>query len=145
MAAALATVVRILRERYGADPQGWAWGHIRTLTLRHSVGERAPLDRVFNLGPFPWAGDGNTVGEADVDFADPLANPGVIDSMRVSIDVGNWDESRYALPGGQSGNPLSPHYDDLLPFWLRGEGVPIAWSGERVEEETQSVLRLVPK
>jgi len=26
--------------------------------------------------------------------------------------------------GGQSGNPLSPHFADLLPYWQRGDGVP---------------------
>ena len=25
----------------------------------------------------------------------------------------------FVLPGGQSGNPLSPHYDDLFPLWRR--------------------------
>ena len=34
----------------------------------------------------------------------------------------------FSLPGGQSGNPLSPHYADLLPFWLEGRGVPIPWT-----------------
>jgi penicillin amidase len=144
MADALAAVVRILRERYGEDPERWAWGHIRPLTLRHSAGDRAPLDRIFNLGPFPWGGDGNTIGQAGGDLADPASNPLWIASMRMVIDVGNWEESRFALPGGQSGNPLSPHYDDLLPFWQRGEGVPIAWSPARVEQGARAALRLVP-
>jgi penicillin amidase len=61
------------------------------------------------------------------------------------VDVGNWDESRFALPGGQSGNPFSRHYDDLLPFWLRGRGVPIAWSLEHVDAMVHKVLRLVPQ
>ena len=61
------------------------------------------------------------------------------------VDVGNWDENRFALPGGQSGNPLSPHYADLLPFWQRGEVVSIAWSPAKVEQTTASSLRLVPK
>jgi penicillin amidase len=58
--------------------------------------------------------------------------------------VGEWENSRYSLPGGQSGNPLSPHYDDLLPLWERGEGVPIAWGEEAVAEGTREVLRLGP-
>jgi acyl-homoserine lactone acylase PvdQ len=98
---------------------------------------------VFNLGPFPWGGDNNTVGQAGLDPLNLTGNPTAIDSMRAVIDVGHWDESCYTLPGGQSGNPLSPHYDDLLAFWLRGKGVPIAWSTERVEEGTRSVLRLI--
>lgn len=145
MADALAAVIETLREHYGNDPNQWAWGRIRPLTLRHSVGERAPLDRVFNLGPFAWGGDANTVGQASADPSDPTANPIFIASLRMVVDVGNWDESRFVLPGGQSGNPLSPHYADLLSLWQRGEGVPIAWSPTKVDQASRTVLRLVPR
>jgi penicillin amidase len=64
--------------------------------------------------------------------------------MRSVIDVGAWDNCRFVLPAGQSGNPLSPHYGDLLPLWQRGEGVPIAWSPEAVARATRDTLRLVP-
>lgn len=145
IADALATVIRTLREHYGNDPNQWSWGRIRPLTLRHSVGERAPLDRVFNLGPFAWGGDANTLGQAAADPLDPTDNPLMIASLRMVVDVGNWDENRFAMPGGQSGNPLSLHYDDLLPFWQHGEGVPIAWSPTKMDQAIQSVLRLVPR
>ena len=145
MADALKTVVRSLRKHYGDEPDGWAWGHIRPLTLRHPVGEGAPLDRVFNLGPFPWGGDPNTVGPASFPPSNPTTNPLAIASLRMVVDVGNWEENRFALPGGQSGNPLSLHYDDLLPLWQRGEGVPIAWSPEEVARVARSTLRLVPR
>jgi penicillin amidase len=145
IADALAAAVRTLRERYGEDPERWAWGHVRPLTLHHSVGEQAPLDRIFNLGPFPWGGDGNTLDQAGGDLTDPASNPLWIASMRMVVDVGNWEESCFTLPGGQSGNPLSPHYDDLLASWQRGEGVPVAWSAAKVEQVTRTVLRLVPR
>lgn len=144
MADALVTVMTALREQYGDDPAGWAWGHLRQLTLRHSVGGQAPLDRVFNLGPIPCGGDCSTIAHASVDPFDPAANPIFTACLRMVIDVGKWDESRFALPGGQSGNPLSPHYGDQLPFWQRGEGVTIAWSSEATERATRSVLRLEP-
>jgi penicillin amidase len=144
MGDALTAVIRSLREHYGDEPDGWAWGRIRPLTLHHPMGERAPLDRVFNLGPFPWGGDSNTVGPASIPPLNPVSNPGAIASLRMVVDVGNWEENRFALPGGQSGNPLSPHYDDLLPFWQHGEGVPIAWSPEEVACVAKSTLRLVP-
>ncbi len=144
VADALATVIRTLKRNYGRDYRRWAWGRIRPLTLRHPVGERKPFDRVFNLGPFPWGGDTNTVAQGTAGTMDPTANPVWIASLRMVLDVGNWEESRFALPGGQSGNPLSPHYGDLLPFWQRGEGVPIAWSPVEVERVTRSTLRLVP-
>jgi penicillin amidase len=60
------------------------------------------------------------------------------------VDVGNWEENRFVLAGGQSGNPLSPHYDDQLALWKRGEGLTIAWSREAAGRVAQSTLRLSP-
>ena len=102
------------------------------------------MGSVFNLGPFPFPGDANTVAQAGAFREDPLARPGVLPSLRMVLDVGNWDDSRFSLPGGQSGNPLSPHYADLLPFWLRGAGVPIPWTRQAIENATVETLLLKP-
>lgn len=143
LAYVLADAVRRLRRDHGNDPLAWAWGRVRPLTLRHVLERRRPLDRVFNLGPFPWGGDANTLSQASVLPLDPFGNPGFIASMRMVVDVGHWSASRWVLPGGQSGNPFSPHYADQLPLWQTGEGVPIPWTEDEVREATRQTLRLV--
>ena len=45
---------------------------------------------------------------------------------------------------GQSGNPFSPHYHDLFDLWVRGEGVPIAWTEPEAAAATVATLRLEP-
>ncbi|MBM3934021.1 MAG: penicillin acylase family protein [SAR202 cluster bacterium] len=145
VAEALEAVTVRLEATHGPDPSGWAWGRVRRLTLRHPVGERAGLGRVFNLGPFPIPGDTNTVAQAAVDPIDPAANPIVVPSLRMAVEVGNWESCRFSMPGGQSGNPLSPHYSDLLEFWKKGEGVPIAWSPENIDRAAKSTLVLSPE
>jgi penicillin amidase len=145
IAEALTTVIKRLQKDYGESIEMWAWGCIRPLVLKHPVGARAPFGKVFNLGPFPWGGDANTVSEAGGSIWDCTSNPIVIASLRMVVDVGNWENNRFSLPGGQSGNPVSPHYDDLLAFWQQGGGVPIAWSSEQVGHVSRSVLRLVPE
>jgi len=142
---ALVTATRRVRERYGNTTSGWAWGQVRRLTLKHAFGDRRLLDKIFNLGPFPWGGDANTVNNAAVPVSRPTGNPLVIASLRMALDVGNWDENSFSLPGGQSGNPLSPHYADLLAYWRGGEGAPIAWSPDAVTLATEATLRLEPK
>jgi penicillin amidase len=137
---ALAAVARALVKKSGKDDRRWAWGRVRPLTLKHPLGEHKPLDKIFNLGPFAWGGDCATVAQAASDLLDPCANPLFIASLRMALDVGNWDDNRFVLPGGQSGNPFSPHYRDLFELWRRGQGVPIAWSKEKVE--AAAVLRL---
>ncbi len=148
IAEALASAVRYLEGRYGPDPDGWAWGRVRPLTLVHPLADplRAPrlLQCLFNLGPFPWGGDANTVSAAGTTLLDPTGRVTFMASLRLVVDVGNWDETRVALPGGQSGNPLSPHYDDQLRLWLRGTGFRLAWTPEAVLRETVATLELVP-
>ncbi len=163
-------LVRILRER----PEGWCghpwpelirasmasawtslaarskdgrlpgWGEIRPLRLRHAFTGRRPIDKAFDLGPFPWGGDANTVAQAAVDPLLPTSNPLAIPTVRTVIDVGGWDEARFVLPAGQSGNPCSPHYDDQLPLWRRGDAVPMPFSEEAVAKATKETLRLEP-
>jgi penicillin amidase len=141
---ALGAAVRRLAAKHGHDSAGWAWGKVRPLTLLHPVGARKPLDRVFNLGPFPWGGDQNTVAQCGADPLDPEANPPVIQSLRMIVDLGRFEDSRWVLPGGQSGNPLSAHYADQLPLWQRGEGVPIPFSDAQVSAASKRRLSLLP-
>lgn len=145
MADALGQAVHTLCARYGDRPEQWAWGRVRPVILQHAVGGRAPLDKVFNLGPFPWGGDACTVGQAAVNLADPMANSFFVASLRMVVDVGEWEESRFILPSGQSGNPLSPHYADQFDLWRSGKGISIAWLPDSIDKIAQTALRLAPE
>jgi penicillin amidase len=142
IAAALTASIRQLTELRGSDTAAWAWGDVHPLTFKHPVGERRPMDKVFNLGPFPWGGDANTVSQAAVSFLDPAANSPFVASMRMAVEVGDWDNNRFVLPGGQSGNPMSPHYADQLDLYRSGGSISIAWSPEAVAAVTVDRLEL---
>ena len=146
MADALAAVVRGLEAKHGADEARWAWGRLRTLTLRHPLGRRSRwLGNVFNLGPIPCGGDSDTINQASVLPLHPL---GRLPQYRVAAHgrrCRRLDNSRWSLPGGQSGNPLSPHYDDLFELWQRGDGVPIAWTPEEVRKSDAKYAAPVPQ
>ncbi len=144
MVSALTGVMSELRRKYGHDPARWAWGTVRTLTLQHQLGVKKPLDKVFNIGPLPWSGDTHTVAQSYVDPTDTKGNPGAIVSLRYVVDVGNWNNNLFAMAGGQSGNPFSPHYSDMLHLIREGKGVAIPWSKEKEKEAVKSVLELVP-
>ncbi len=141
---ALRAAIGTLRDSYGDDPGEWAWGRARSLILRHPAGEKRLLRGIFNRGPFPLGGDANTISQGAPSLDNPTAGPAAIPSLRMAIDVGGWESSRFSIPGGQSGNPASPHYDDILPLWLRGDGVPIAWKPETIRRSAVDELRLVP-
>ena len=142
--AAVGAAAAKLEELRGPDVAEWAWGDVRPLTFKHPVGEKKPMDKVFNLGPFPWGGDANTLNQAAVSFLDPTANSPFVASMRMAVDVGNWDANRFILPGGQSGNPMSPHYDDQLDLYREGGAISIAWSTESMAKKIVDTLEIGP-
>ncbi len=126
-----------------------AWGRLRPLVLRHPLSRRPGrvgqlLGRIFNRGPVPCGGDCDVINQAAVLPLAPLASTDNLPSLRAVFDVGAWHNSRFVLPAGQSGNPLSPHYDDLFALWQRGEGVPIAFTPDEVRVATVQTLTLIP-
>lgn len=143
-ADALGTVARRLAGEHGPDPAAWAWGRLRPLTLRHVLGRRRPLEQIFDLGPVPVGGDANTVAQALVHPLEPTGDPGAIPNVRAVIDLADPGASRFVLAGGQSGNPLSPHYDDQFALWLRGDYLQLAWTESQFARATRRTLVLEP-
>jgi len=142
---ALSEAVNKLMNELGENPDNWSWGEIHKLNLTHPLGSNPLLGKIFNRGPFAYGGDHTTIAQAgrrsDLFGADVtgLAN------LRAVHDIGNWDNCRFVIAGGQSGNPFSPHYDDLLNIWLQGKTVSIAWSKDSVERDSRDVLYLHPE
>ena len=94
--------------------------------IRRAIGHW--LADAFNLGPVPMPGDGTTPLQAASGPLAPFDNPGYVPNARAVMDLADPEASRWVLAGGQSGNPMSPHYGDLFALWVRGESVPIPWS-----------------
>jgi penicillin amidase len=137
MESALALAAARVREFQRRGRRGW--GQVRPLTLAHPLGQRPPLDRVFNLGPFPWGGDADTIAQANGTHDGPVV---FTPTLRMVVDVGSWQDSRFSLSGGQSGNPCSAHYDDLHHGWRSGTGIPIPWTEHDVGTATVAALQL---
>jgi penicillin amidase len=108
------------------------------------VGAQPWLADAFNIGPVPMPGDGTTPLQAATGPLRPLDNPGYVPNTRAVIDLADVENSRWSLAGGQSGNPMSPHYRDLFALWQRGEAVPIAWAEESVAAATVETILIEP-
>jgi acyl-homoserine lactone acylase PvdQ len=65
-------------------------------------------------------------------------------SYREIFDLSDWDKARGVNVPGQSGQPGSPHYDDLLPLWSKGQYFPLRYTKPAVDRETTDVLELKP-
>jgi penicillin amidase len=134
MVAALSDAWNDLNRRFGEDTTKWRWGAVHVAELRH------PLARSFDLPPVSRGGDGNTV------FATGGANfrqtSGA--SYREVIDLGDFDNSFATNVPGQSAQPGSEYYDNLLQLWGNDQYFPLVFSRARVEAETKHTLMLRP-
>ncbi|MCB2204672.1 penicillin acylase family protein [bacterium] len=111
--------VTALRQRFGPRMDSWRWGEMHTVTLRHPLGEVAPLDRIFNIGPMSVGGNNTTVNNGEYSFAHPY-NAVVGPSMRFVTDMHAPDSSYIIITSGQSGQPFSDHYADQAVLWQSG-------------------------
>ena len=143
---ALGEAWRDVVARYqGEDPKNWDYGTLHSLTLRH------PLDAAPVFGPWMRRGPFKVPGSAETVLAfgarwqrDGNQSVTYGPSMRWVVDWGQPDQAWAILPGGQSGHPSDPHYDDQIALYLRGELKPAPWSEEAIEAATQQRLVLKP-
>jgi penicillin amidase len=132
-----------LAARLGPDPKNWVWGQLHRVSFRHPLGGVAPAaDALFDRGPLPRPGDGYTVNATAFPGSsfDQLAGA----SYREIFDLSDWDNAVGVNVPGQSGQPGSPHYDDLLPLWTRGQYFPLCYTKQSVDRETTDLLELKP-
>jgi len=134
----------LLAARLGPDPARWRWGALHTLKLEHPLGKRASLDRLYNRGPFAMGGDTKSVWVSSYRH-DGRFQGMVGPSFRLVVALGDPPSARAVIPGGQSGLPWSPFYDDQLPAWLRGDTHPCLIERREIEAQSSGRLRLLPK
>jgi penicillin G amidase len=138
----LKSAVDKLKSLQGPEPSYWSWGRLHTVTFHHPLELLTDARPLLNLGPLPRPGDSYTVNNTSYkdENYDQLTGP----SYREILDVGNWDESVVANAPGQSGQPGSPHYSDLVPLWDQTRYFPLLYSRAAVDKEAKDRLLLEP-
>jgi penicillin amidase len=117
------------------------WGDIHSYTAAHPLGSIGLLRPIFNRGPFPAGGNWNTVNSGGY-YPDKPYAMALGPAYRIIADPANWDASLSIIPGGQSGQPFTPHYDDQIQPWLQVEYHPLPFSLEAIEQAAVNVLHL---
>jgi penicillin amidase len=137
-----ASAVTKTKAALGDDSTQWAWGKLHTTTFRHPLARLGPeYEKAFNLGPVGRPGDGLTPNAASHNAKfEHLTGA----SYRHVLDLADWDRGLATSTPGQSGQPGSAHYGDLLPLWEKGEYFPLAFSRAKVEQVTVHRLVLKP-
>ncbi|KXF75197.1 penicillin acylase [Paramesorhizobium deserti] len=130
-------------KRFGTNPAAWRWGSLHKALFEHATSRINTKGMAeWDVGPLPLGGSRSTPMHAGYRISDFGVSAGA--SVRLVMDVGDWDNSVCINAPGQSGDPRSPHYRDLAGPWSRGEFVPLAYSREKVNASTAVLIELLP-
>lgn len=96
-----------LESRYGEDPAGWLWREVN----------RTPLEHV---GQIPGLGIANVFTDGSAETLNAIRGSHG-PSWRMVVELDPEGVRGYGVyPGGQSGNPGSPAYDEFVEAWRTG-------------------------
>lgn len=135
-----------LSETYGPAIESWRWGDAHQAAQDHPVLGKVPVLRYFVNIRQSTSGDDDTlqVGRVLGTGPNPWLNVHGA-GYRGVYDFSDPDSSVFVISTGQSGHPLSRHYDDLGELWRRGEYVPMSLDPELARAAAVGISRLVPQ
>ncbi|MFI6940319.1 penicillin acylase family protein [Streptomyces sp. NPDC050418] len=135
-----------LTAKLGKDMDTWSWGRLHTLELKNqTIGTEGPgfMQWLLNRGPYKLGG-----GEATVNATGWNAAGGYqviwVPSMRMVVNLQDFDKSKWINLTGASGHAYSPHYTDQTDKWVKGELYDWSFGEKAVEEATEDHLVLKP-
>ncbi|WP_369803259.1 penicillin acylase family protein [Pseudorhodoferax sp. Leaf267] len=145
MLETLKAAVTELKGRQGADPANWQWGLLHHIQFEHELAGFLTGDQAAALATprYPVGGDNDTLHRASYRTSDFRVTSGA--SYRQVIDLSDWDKSLAINVPGQSADPKSPHYKDLIERWAKGEYFPMAFSRSKVDSLRGDTLTLRPQ
>ena len=141
MSDSLNEAIADLKTRLGSEMKKWRWGDLHVAEFKHQLSTDDTRRAVFDLKSVPRGGDGNTVNATGGQRFTQRSGA----SFREILDLSDWDNSVAINVPGQSGQPESPHYGDLLPMWAEGKYFPLLFSREKIEKNVAQRLLLEPK
>ncbi|MFD9331703.1 penicillin acylase family protein [Streptomyces sp. NPDC060065] len=135
-----------LTAKLGKDIDTWNWGRLHRLFLKNqTLGTEGPAYVQYMLNRGPWKLSG---GEATVNATGWNAAGGYgvvwVPSMRMVVNLGDLDKSKWINLTGASGHAYSAHYTDQTDIWAEGQLLDWSFSKEAVEKGTSDTLVLKP-
>jgi penicillin G amidase len=119
LALSLTRALDFLAQRYGDDMAKWTWGRAHVAVFNHPILSQVPLLRDIADAAIPSPGGYDTVNRGATGIrnaAQPFAHIHGA-GLRMIVDLADPASARFMIVPGQSGNPLSAHYADLVKPW----------------------------
>ena len=145
IAASLVTAYAETKAVLGDEPSMWRWGALHEMRFQHPLLHlaNAELAQQMQYPAYARGGSGFTTNSTSFSARDLLVRAGA--SYRQVIDVGNWDAATMTNAPGQSGDPRSPFYGNLLKGWAEEGAFPLLFSREKVLAHKAITIQLSPK
>ena len=142
---ALDRAILDLTARFGPDVTSWRWGDAhQALHLHPGLGDLGGLSWIVNLTQSVSGGD-FTVAQSGLLGHGPNPWQAVSGAgYRGVYDLADPDSSVFIISTGQSGHPLSRHYDDMAGLWRRGEYVGMSLDPQLARAASVGVTTLIP-
>lgn len=107
------------------------WGEVNQVTIASPLASMAPdaMARMLKIEAGPQSGYWNAPKVMGSSFGA---------SARMVVSPGHEEDGIMLIPGGQSGNPFSPHYRSLNSSWIEGKPLPL------LPGDTAATFTLVP-
>jgi penicillin amidase len=142
--AAMTNARKEITSLMARDTDEWQWGKLHTVTLRNpTLGTSGipPIERMFNRGDFQVGGGPGIVNA--MAYNDTLGYAVTsAPAMRMLVDLGNLDASRWVNQSGVSGHAYHRNYDDQLDLWVTNKLWPFVSSRSAVEARVTHRLEL---
>lgn len=130
----------------GTTISRWNWGDLHAITLTSdTLGSSgiAPIEALFNRGPFPVSGGASVVNATGWELGVSYATT-TVPSMRMVVDLSDFDASTWNHLTGASGHAFHEHYTDQTADWAAGAQKPWAYSTKAVKSAAVDTLVLSP-
>ena len=142
---ALDAALEDLSDRFGRDPDAWRWGDAHRAEFKNLMFGRVPVLRAFANLSIASDGGSYTVNRGAGHLGDPERPFAHVHGagFRAVYDLSDLSRSLFIIATGQSGNPLSSHYGDLLRTWRDGGWMRLGQSREALERNAAGRLTLL--
>ncbi len=142
---ALSDAAAFLVERFGSVDRGYTWADF------HETGLPSQSLPELDGGSFPTDGGEGTVNVSESAFFEGGApvdkhrsTSGAIYRMTATFDEDGRPRAFYTFAAGESGDPESPHFDDLTEDWVSGRYRELLFDRASIDASAAETFELAP-